>query len=107
MHINSLTDNDKVVSLPKQINFEVPQFRKYPCFQNVRETVSDKLVPPPPQRFGPPPPWITPPRKKTWLRVCRFKKLFFMSQATNNNSFAARRRFSKIQPNFSPSFSFG
>ena len=32
MHIHRLTDNNKVVSLQKLINFEVRKFEKYPCF---------------------------------------------------------------------------
>ena len=32
MHIHRLTDNNKVVSLQKIMNFEVPKFEKYPCF---------------------------------------------------------------------------
>jgi len=32
MQIHRLTDNNKVVSLQKIINFEVPKFEKYPRF---------------------------------------------------------------------------
>ena len=81
MHIYRLTDNNKVVSLQKIINFEVPKFEKnIHVFLNICNTVSDNrgLQPPPPPfplpsrtspvSFGPPPLWIAPPRKKTWLR---------------------------------------
>ena len=35
MHMHPLTENDKVVSLPKKLNPEVPQFEKYPCFSKL------------------------------------------------------------------------
>ena len=46
MYIHRLTDNDKVISWPKKINFRDSKFEKYHIFQNVRNTVSDNLVPP-------------------------------------------------------------
>ena len=46
MYIHRLTDNDKVISWPKKINFRDWKFEKYHVFQNVRNTVSDNLVPP-------------------------------------------------------------
>ena len=79
MHIHRLTDNNKVVSLEKIINFEVPKFENYPCFSkhlkySLRQPSSATPDPPsqhthppthrrtPPVSFGPPPLWIAPPR---------------------------------------------
>ena len=77
MHIHRLTDNNKVVSLQKMINFEVPKFEKnIHVFLNICNTVSDNRVLQPrpplhplpsrasPVSFGAPPLWIAPPRKK-------------------------------------------
>ena len=70
MQIHRLTDNNKVVSLPKKNQFlKFQNLRNVHGFQNVRTTVSDNLVHhpqrlAPPVSFSPPPPWIAPPRKK-------------------------------------------
>ena len=56
MHIYRLTDNNKVVSLQKIINFEVPKFEKnIHVFLNICNTVSDNRVlqPPPPLPLTP------------------------------------------------------
>ena len=69
IHIHRLTDNGKVVSLPKKINFEVPKFDKYPSFSKLSsyslrqpssplETCSSGLF------WSVRPPWIAPPREK-------------------------------------------
>lgn len=46
MHIHRLTDNDKVISWPKKSILKIQKLEKYHVFQNVRNTVSDNLVPP-------------------------------------------------------------